>query len=165
LKQNIDFQIQHLIQVKIPKGTKSVIGGELKEDFYFNFTTPTVKVENFLPSYYPTIKPIPLVYIQFDQKIDKKKVIKFINFQNTEIENNFTVITREEAKKFINEQDFKRFQYFNSYKQFIEPSKDKEKTIDERSIFLLLKDLNNPLKLGNSYYVTFKTGIPSEEVI
>eukprot|EP01114_Cavostelium_apophysatum_P009464 TRINITY_DN2261_c0_g1_i2.p1 TRINITY_DN2261_c0_g1~~TRINITY_DN2261_c0_g1_i2.p1 ORF type:complete len:2056 (+),score=444.22 TRINITY_DN2261_c0_g1_i2:68-6169(+) len=62
--------------VMIPEGTKSVHGNSLKKTFHFSFTTPTVKLTASHPS--GTTKRQPLMFMSFNQKINQRDFIRFI---------------------------------------------------------------------------------------
>ncbi|EFC37630.1 ras GTPase domain-containing protein [Naegleria gruberi] len=78
-KYRFDMSTKYTVTVK--KGTKSEIGGILKEDLTFSFETPRLSLISSLPSDH-TIHPlneVPIYYLEFDQDIDPSEVIKFIS--------------------------------------------------------------------------------------
>lgn len=63
--------------VTIPAGIQSATGATLAETITFNFTTPTVTLENYYPSHSP--QPLePLIFVSFNQRIDQKAVFETI---------------------------------------------------------------------------------------
>ena len=61
-------------RVTVPKGTISIIGGELAKEISWTFTTPPPKITSSFPS--DTPQPLqPLFFIAFDQRIDPVSVL------------------------------------------------------------------------------------------
>jgi hypothetical protein len=83
--------------VTIPKGTKSVTGGELLESVTWTFGTPAPKVIAMYPQNIP--QPLePLIFISFDQRIDPDAVLKTIQLfaGNNQVE--LTLATKAEIE-------------------------------------------------------------------
>ena len=58
-------------------GTKSALGNALAAEESWTFSTPTATVENLYPQWGPARRD-PVVFVQFDQRIDAKDVLKTI---------------------------------------------------------------------------------------
>ena len=63
--------------VTIPAGTQSAIGGVLAETVHFSFSTPTVTMTSYYPSYTPQPRD-PLFFVAFDQRINPEAVLETI---------------------------------------------------------------------------------------
>lgn len=64
-------------RVTIPEGTESVNGNVLAESVSWTFQTPTPTMKSYYPSYSP--QPLePVIFIGFDQRIDKQAVLETI---------------------------------------------------------------------------------------
>lgn len=71
------FPMATKFSAKVPKDTKSVVGGILEKDISWTFETPPVKIERFSPSG-DSVKPETLLFAKFDQDIDLQSVLSKI---------------------------------------------------------------------------------------
>lgn len=72
------FPMATKFTAKVPAGTQSANGQTLQKDFTWTFTTPPPKVETMIPAS-QTVKRDALMFIRFDQEIDKEAVLKTIS--------------------------------------------------------------------------------------
>ncbi|EFC37264.1 predicted protein [Naegleria gruberi] len=80
---NYRFDMSTKYTVTVKKGTKSEIGGTLKEDLTFSFETPRLYVKQFFPNQQAhPLNEVPIYYCEFDQEINPSEVIKFITIDN-----------------------------------------------------------------------------------
>ena len=63
--------------VTVPSGTESAIGGVLAETVQFSFSTPTVTMTTYYPSYTPQPRD-PLFFVAFNQRINPEAVLETI---------------------------------------------------------------------------------------
>ncbi len=63
---------------RVPAGTQSANGQTLEKDFVWTFTTPPPKVEAMIPAN-QTVRRDALMFIRFDQEINKDAVLKTIS--------------------------------------------------------------------------------------
>jgi uncharacterized protein YfaS (alpha-2-macroglobulin family) len=63
----------------VPKGTKSINGQVLQENFTWKFTTPPPKIEQTFPTNGSQTRRNPLIFIAFDQEINPEAMIKSIS--------------------------------------------------------------------------------------
>ncbi len=63
---------------RVPAGTQSATGQTLAKDFTWTFTTPPPKVEAMIPAN-QTVRRDALMFIRFDQEINKDAVLKTIS--------------------------------------------------------------------------------------
>ncbi|CAF3263406.1 unnamed protein product [Rotaria socialis] len=123
--QTVQFEAQH----RLPYSTKytlkvnkehcvSVIGGKLENEFFFEFSTTTPTVLEFLPNEeVSTLKPT--CFLLFDQKIDKNEIFKHLcvvrgdehKMSTNELELVDETTAKSEFKSFINEKEGNHEQY------------------------------------------------------
>ncbi|CAF3636125.1 unnamed protein product [Rotaria socialis] len=123
--QTVQFEAKH----RLPYSTKytlkvnkehcvSVIGGKLENEFFFEFSTTTPTVLEFLPNEEVlTLKPT--CFLLFDQKIDKNEIFKHLcvvrgdehKMSTNELELVDETTAKSEFKSFINEKEGNHEQY------------------------------------------------------
>ncbi|CAF4288196.1 unnamed protein product [Rotaria socialis] len=123
--QTVQFEAKH----RLPYSTKytlkvnkehcvSVIGGKLENEFFFEFSTTTPTVLEFLPNEeVSTLKPT--CFLLFDQKIDKNEIFKHLcvvrgdehKMSTNELELVDETTAKSEFKSFINEKEGNHEQY------------------------------------------------------
>lgn len=82
-------------QVTIPKGTLSVVGGELEETYAFTFKTPPPTLQSYFPS--GDSQPLnPVFFIAFDQAINPEEVLKTVQVTANQEAIDIRVATQEE---------------------------------------------------------------------
>ncbi len=72
------FPMATKFTARVPAGTKSATGQTLEKDFVWTFTTPPPKVEAMIPAN-QTVRRDALMFIRFDQEINKEAVLKTIS--------------------------------------------------------------------------------------
>ncbi|CAF2071916.1 unnamed protein product [Rotaria magnacalcarata] len=123
--QTVQFEAKH----RLPYSTKytlrvnkehcvSVIGGKLDDEFFFEFSTATPTVREFLPDgEVSTLKPT--CFLLFNQKIDKNEIFRHLcvvrcdehKISNKELELVDETTAKSEFKSFINEKEGNHAQY------------------------------------------------------
>ena len=83
--------------VEIPAGTKSATGAALAAVERFSFATPPPQVVSFYPQDGPTTRE-PLVFAQFDQRIDPQAVLSTIHAQANGQDVKMRLATADEVK-------------------------------------------------------------------
>ncbi|MFL6278036.1 MAG: alpha-2-macroglobulin family protein [Blastocatellia bacterium] len=68
-------------QVEVAKGTKTATGASLAETRAWRFSTPPPQVKQFYPQVGPTVRD-PLMFVEFDQRIDPAAVLKTIHLRS-----------------------------------------------------------------------------------
>ncbi|MDO9087058.1 MAG: alpha-2-macroglobulin family protein [Anaerolineaceae bacterium] len=85
-------------RVTVPEGTTSVNGNLLAEDVSWSFRTPTVTMKSYHPSYGP--QPLePILFIGFDQRIDKQAVLDTIKLSANGDQFNLRLATEKEIEE------------------------------------------------------------------
>ncbi|KAL9643115.1 hypothetical protein ABK040_003915 [Willaertia magna] len=102
---NYRFDMSTEYKVTIPKGISSVLGGQLKNDTIFKFSTPRALVRNHLPTGIHPMNEVPVYYLEFDQDIDPSVVVSFIL---TKPLVRAKLISNEEVRKLLTEYNFEK---------------------------------------------------------
>ncbi|KAL9643678.1 hypothetical protein ABK040_016130 [Willaertia magna] len=102
---NYRFDMSTEYKVTIPKGISSVLGGQLKNDTIFKFSTPRALVRNHLPTGIHPMNEVPVYYLEFDQDIDPAVVVSFIL---TKPLVRAKLISNEEVRKLLTEYNFEK---------------------------------------------------------
>ncbi len=86
-------------KVTVPAGIASAKGEKLAKEVSWEFTTPTIQVETFHPSYGPQILR-PVFFVRFDQRVDPAAVLATMEMKsNTSVNVPLRLATEEEIKK------------------------------------------------------------------
>lgn len=72
------FPMATRFTARVPAGTRAANGQVLEKDFTWSFTTPPPTVERMVPAN-QTVRRDALMFIRFDQEIDREAVIKTIS--------------------------------------------------------------------------------------
>ncbi len=75
------FPMATAYEVSIAKGTKSKVGTATAKATTFGFATPAPTVQTFVPQDGP-VRLQPVMFVQFDQRIDREAVAKTITLQS-----------------------------------------------------------------------------------
>ena len=82
-------------QVEVVKGTKSATGASLAETRAWRFSTPPPQVKQFYPQVGPTVRD-PLMFVEFDQRIDPAAVLKTIHLRSGRSDINLRLASADE---------------------------------------------------------------------
>jgi uncharacterized protein YfaS (alpha-2-macroglobulin family) len=94
-KPELRFPMATDYEVTIPAGTKSATGDKLEKTTRFGFTTPALGVKTKSPTRGPHDLE-PLIYIEFDQRIDRKALLDHIELEHGKLEVPLRLATDEE---------------------------------------------------------------------
>ncbi|KAL9653554.1 hypothetical protein ABK040_000474 [Willaertia magna] len=159
---NYRFDMSTEYTVTIPQGTTSVLGGQLKKDVKFTFSTPRALVRSHLPSsgsIHP-VNEVPVYYLEFDQEIDPKEVIPYISVEGKP-EVRAKLINVDEIRKMLTEYNFEKRTH--SYSLF--DSKLKSAPSD-RHVWFTLENKDTSIvtmALGEQVKLIVTEGVPSLE--
>lgn len=140
--------------VKIPKGTKSQSGAELKEDYTFWFSTPPVTLKHSLPGKEYQVTQDPIFYLEFDQDINPQQVLEFVKI--SDYSGALKLISSDEVKKRLEACNLKKYNaplywsYFNAL----------ENSVEGRHFWFIATE---KLKYGTNYTVEIGPKVPSKE--
>ncbi|MBO0800623.1 MAG: Ig-like domain-containing protein, partial [Blastocatellia bacterium] len=81
--------------VEIPAGTKSISGGALAAAKRWTFSTPPLQIKEKFPSG-EAISRNPIIFIEFNQRIDAQALLKFIELRSWDRETKLRLATAEE---------------------------------------------------------------------
>ncbi|MEN3334226.1 MAG: alpha-2-macroglobulin, partial [Blastocatellia bacterium] len=82
-------------QVEIVKGTNSATGASLAATASWRFSTPPPQVKQFYPQVGPTVRD-PLMFVEFDQRIDPAAVLKTIHLRSSRNDFNLRLASADE---------------------------------------------------------------------
>ncbi len=124
------FLMATVFTATIPKGTTSAIGGILEKEVSWTFTTPTPRVELFLPkSGSLSVRRDAIMFAKFDQEIDRNAVLQKVNkTSNAEktlfrLANETEISGNKEIEEIIKETQPNRWIAFRSVNNFPSGSK------------------------------------------
>jgi alpha-2-macroglobulin len=132
--------------VEIPAGTKSINGGTLAAPKRWTFSTPPLQIKTKYPVGAPHPRN-PVIFIEFDQRIDPQALLKYIELGTSNRETNLRLATAEEVAG-----DENARQMANA------ANKDYWTALRATG-----GDADKPLLTATNYTVTIKRGAPSVE--
>lgn len=142
------FNMSTKYKVLVPKGTKSQLDCELKQDFTFEFETPTIRMVSHTDSSSTVSEPV--LYAQFDQLIHKD-TFSYMKLHAGQVEYKIEEISHDEAIKIVEKQNPKCKQNIEYFLKNL---------VDGRFIFF---KPSKPLPLGTSFKLQVLSGCPSGE--
>ncbi|MBU1221932.1 hypothetical protein KKF34_08075 [Myxococcota bacterium] len=129
-------------RVNIPKGIKSAVGGVKKDDEFFTFTTPVVKILSFTPGYWGHHSTFIPIAMKFNQDVDPKHILSMATLTSSKGSVGLKLVPESEWK------NYEKYTYFHSDKQ-------KKRIV----YFKPVRELDK-----NTYYTfTLKAGVKSLE--
>jgi alpha-2-macroglobulin len=132
--------------VEIPAGTKSMNGGALAAARRWAFSTPPLQLKTKYPLGGPYPRN-PIIFIEFDQRIEREDVLKYIELRSSGRETNLRLATADEVAA---DENARR----------LAEAANKDCWIALRATG---GDADKPLSTGTNYTVTIKKGAPSSE--
>jgi alpha-2-macroglobulin len=132
--------------VEIPAGTKSINGGTLAAAKRWTFATPPLQIKTKYPVGAPHPRN-PVIFIEFDQRIDPQILLKQIELRSSKRETNLRLATAEEVAGDENARQMAN-------------TANKDYWIALRATG---GDADKPLLTATNYTVTIKRGAPSVE--
>jgi alpha-2-macroglobulin len=132
--------------VEIPAGTKSMNGGTLAAAKRWTFSTPPLQIKTKYPVGAPHPRN-PVIFIEFDQRIDPRDLLKYIELRTSNRETNLRLATAEELAADDNARQMA--------------------STANKDCWIALRatggEADKPLLTGANYAVTIKRGAPSAE--
>jgi alpha-2-macroglobulin len=132
--------------VEIPAGTKSTSGGALAAARRWTFSTPPLQVKTKYPLGAPHPRN-PVIFIEFDQRIEREGLLKYLELRSSGRETNLRLATAEEVAA---DENARR----------LTEAANKDCWIALRATG---GESDKPLTTGTRYTVTIKKGAPSSE--
>src|SRR5712692_5071016 len=96
---DVRFPMATQYSVNVPAGTKSANGGTLGSAKTWTFTTPPLTVKSFYPSKDSVQRRDPLMFAEFDQRIDPAAVLRHVRIEAGRSQVSLRLATREEIEK------------------------------------------------------------------
>lgn len=139
--------------ISIKQGVTSMNGGVLQKDFSFSFTTPPLSILRYAPNYDSNDLSQLIGFIEFNQRIDPNKVIKYISIQSKKTA---TLITADEVKSRLQDERLKK--KFSSYVSLLKNYMSNALP-NQHVFFLLNQNFNNNQQVN----ISINQGFSSEE--